>query len=123
MKLPKPPFHGLTNELLYAILAGVDCLGYENLEVSDFGMVSLTPPENAVWAMLVLEADPTTADKTRAIRFCDLFEDEEFPTAFEGVPLGHLGYYRIKGKKNLQNFRAIGVEAGKTHSLKVQYYG
>jgi len=30
--------------------------------------------------------------------------------------------YKVVGSGNLANFKIIGIEAGKTHILRVQYY-
>jgi hypothetical protein len=119
MKIPKPPFHETSNALLYALLTGGECAGFETLLVDADNVSALNPPENSVYALLVMEADETSADKSRVGRFR---EDGEQPTALEGIPLGDLTTYEVKGKFNLLNFLIIGIEAGKVHSLRVQYF-
>jgi hypothetical protein len=123
MKIPKAPYHGTANGLLYALLSGGDCVGYEDLEIDDISMPSLNPPENGEYALIVVEADPTTTDKSKVIRIKEFIEDDSFPTSAIGIPLGDFSVYEVKGKKNMQDFRAISIEAGKLHILRVQYYG
>jgi hypothetical protein len=120
MKTPTPPYHNVTDQLLYTLLTGGDCIGYEKITVDSALAVGLDYPEATVYALLVVEADLTSADKSKVIRF---LETPFLPTATEGIPLGDLSVYEVKGKPNLKNFRAIGIEAGKNHSIAVQYFG
>jgi hypothetical protein len=123
MKIPKAPYHGTANGLLYALLSGGDCVGYEDLEIDDSTMPSLNPPNDAEYALIVVEADPSTTDKSKVIRIKEFIEDNAFPTSTIGIPLGDFSVYEVKGKKNMQNFRAISIEASKQHIFRVQYYG
>jgi hypothetical protein len=123
MKIPKEPYHGITNGLLYSILTGGDCVGYEDIEIDDHTMPLLTPPESADYALIVVEADPSTVNKSKVIRIKEYIAGDTFPTSSVGIPLGDLSVYEVKGKKNMKNFRAISIEAGKVHILRVQYYG
>jgi hypothetical protein len=50
-------------------------------------------------------------------------EDQVDPTASVGMPLGDLSIYEVGGEANLSNIKFIGIEAGKTHKLRVSYYG
>lgn len=77
-------------------------------------------PTNAVKALIVLEADSTTTDPTNAAHFTEGSADT--PTATFGIPMGHLGFYTIEGKENINNFKIIGNEAGKSHTLQITYY-
>ena len=122
MRIPKPPYHNVTNDLLYGILMGGDCKGYQNLVVGA-AAVSLSVPENTLYALLVVEADPTSAEKAKVIRFKEFDTITNPPTATVGIPLGDLSIYEVKGVENLLNFKVIGIEAGKVHSIKIQYFG
>lgn len=123
MKIPKAPYHGTTNGLLYAVLTGGDCVGYEDIQVDDHSLPALNPPEDAEYALIVIEADATTADKVKVVRIKEYTSEDAFPTSSVGIPLGDLSVYEVKGKKNMQSFRAISIEAGKVHIFRVQYYG
>jgi len=40
----------------------------------------------------------------------------------DGMPLGDGATFEVRGRSNMENFRIIGCEAGKTHNLYVAYY-
>jgi hypothetical protein len=106
-----------------ALLHGGRCLGYEKLTVDDAPAVALTPSAGAKYAILFVEADATNANLNRAIHWR---EDGTNPTtgaAGEGMVLGDNGVLDIKGAANIADFRMIGREAGKVHTVRVQYYG
>lgn len=107
-----------SEDLLSAILHGGKCLGYQNLGFDDTPAVALTVPAGAQYAIAVLEADATEAGLARVARF----RTNGVPTAAEGMPLGDNGSVEIKGD-NLATFQIIGITVGKTHSLKIEYYG
>ena len=123
MLIPKPPYHGANNNLLYAILTGGDCLAYQELLVDSITPKGLTFPAGTVYALIIVEANSGTADKTKVIRFKEADNVSNPPTAVRGIPLGDLSVYEVKGTSNLTNFKVIGIEAGKVHSLKIQYFG
>jgi hypothetical protein len=77
-------------------------------------------PVNALTALIVLEASATAANPQSAAKFTEA--NGQTPTAAFGTPLGNLGYYTIEGKDNINNFKIIGVEAGKTHTLQITYF-
>lgn len=58
-------------------------------------------------------------DKSRVIRFK---ENNSDTSANSGVALGDNDLYEITGRWNLESFRVIEIEAGKSHVLRVQYY-
>lgn len=93
--------------------------GYEDLSVNDTEVAQLTIPENAISATISIEADASVSDKARVIRFKENGSD---PSANSGIALGDNDLYEISGRWNLESFRAIGIEAGKSHVLRVQYY-
>ena len=123
MKIPPPPYNEVASELLYALLTGGDCIGYQDLDIDSIYAMGLNYPDKAVYASIIVEADPTTIDKTRVIRFREHDWGSNLPTASSGIPLGHLSTYKVMGKHNLRNFQAISVEENKIHTLRIQYYG
>lgn len=120
MRIPSPPYQGPTDELLFAILTGGDCLGYQDLEVGSTP-VRLVPPINTVYALIVVEANSLAPDKSKVIRFTEASNAQATPT--RGMPLGDLSVYEVKGVRNLINFRAISINAGIRHTMRIQYYG
>jgi hypothetical protein len=123
MRITKPPFTGATCELLYAMLTGGECIGYQSLLVSSGVATSLIVPIHAVYVVMVVEADPSVSDKSKVMRIKEFDTVNNPPTAIMGIPLGDLTIYEVRGSENLKNFRAIGIEAGKTHLITIQYYG
>lgn len=123
MKIPLPPYHGATNELLYALLTGGDCIGYEDLSIYSTYAIGLSYPVNAVYAILIVEADPSTVDKSMVVRIREFDSQNMPPTAVSGMPLGHLSVYEVKGVHNLAHFQAKGIEENKVHTLRIQYFG
>lgn len=91
-------------------------LGYEKIEFDEKEAKTLTPPENAIYAEMILESGD---DEKVSARF---MENGNTPTAIEGMPLNDLAYLEVK-KANLIKFKVIGIQAGITHNLKVQYFG
>jgi hypothetical protein len=111
-----------TNHLLHAILYGGKCLSYEQLVFDDAPAVVLPNiPVNARSAIIVIEnTGGAMADENKIARFR---EDGTAPTADIGMPLGNNGSVEVKGSQNLAEFQIIGIDAGATHILRVQYYG
>ncbi len=93
--------------------------GYQDLTVDNTEMKSLTVPDDAVSASVFFEVDDTTITKARALRYK---ENGTAPTAISGQPLGDGDVLELFGKTILLNFKVIGIEAGKNHILRVQYY-
>jgi len=93
--------------------------GFQILTVTDAAAVSLTVPTGASMAVISTEGDSTASDTSRVVMFK---ENGTSPTATEGIGQGNNDVYISRGFTNLSNFKAIGIEAGKTHKLKVQYY-
>lgn len=123
MKIPRPPYHSVTNELLYALFTGGDCIGYEDLSIYSTYAMGLSYPVKAVYALIVVEADPSTSDKSKVVRFREFDSENLRPTAISGIPLGNLAMYQVKGEHNLAHFQAIGIEENKVHTLRIQYFG
>lgn len=114
-------------KLLHALVHGGKCLGYEKISVTDAAVKTLTisgATALAKYAILVVDADQTSANLTKAINWT---EDGTAPTnnagTNQGLILGDNSVLEVKGAANLANFKMIGKEAGKTHTVRVQYYG
>lgn len=124
MRIPKGPFQGATNALLYALLMGGDCMEYRKILVAYDQVSTLDPPEGTQYAMIILEAelDPLDPDLSKpVVRICESASIEASSSV--GMPVSHLSIIDIKGEKNLENFTASGIENGKLHTLHVQFYG
>ncbi|HEY9084014.1 MAG TPA: hypothetical protein VIN73_11820 [Vicingaceae bacterium] len=93
--------------------------GYEDLEVDDTEAKTLTVPEAAVSAAVFFEVDASATNKARALRYK---ENGTAPTAASGQAFGDGDVLELFGKTSLTNFKVIGIEAEKTHTLRVQYY-
>ena len=119
MKIPKLFFNDTFTDWLQALFFQGECTGAETLAVSSYAPISLNIPQGAQYALIVVEAAPTASDKSRVIRFR---EDGNAPDARNGIPLGDLGVYEVKGKENMLGFRAIGIQAFLIHTIQVQYF-
>lgn len=93
--------------------------GYEDIDVDDQDVKPLTVPDSAVSASIFFEADPSATNKDCIIRFKENGAD---PAIDSGQGWGHKDIFNPTGKDVLDNLKFIGVEAGKTHKLRVQYY-
>lgn len=113
------PLHYSLEQYLNALLYGGRCLGYERLEV-DETVQSFTIPEKCQTAVLSVEAGQGASDSTKIARFLETGDD---PSANDGMPLGDGSILQISGKLNLDAFKVIGLDAGVTHIINIQYYG
>lgn len=93
--------------------------GYEDLTVTDTEAKSLTVPEDAVSAEIHIEADATATKPSRVVRYK---QNGTAPTANTGMALGDGDVLEVFGKTNLDVFEVIGIETGKSHTLRIQYY-
>jgi hypothetical protein len=127
------------NELLFGLISGLNCLGYEQVTFDDSAAIQLPnygDYTQAVKALIVIEADATSTDKSKIARFTE--DGVTTPTTAIGMPLGDLSIYETGGviqvetqafqasqafQNALENFQIIGIEAGKTLTLNVQYFG
>jgi len=135
MKLHGPPFDQVIEEMIFNIMMGGEALAYETITVDDTAIKTLVLPTSTTWvgkfkyAQIIVEADTTTTAKSKAIRFleCDKTPANLTISLTElkakGMPLGDMGVYEVKGLENLAHFKFVGLEAGKVHSLRIQYYG
>lgn len=106
-----------------ALLHGGRCLGYEDFFVDDAPLAVLTIPAGAKYALIYVQADTTSANLNRVVHFREDGGDPTTGVAGDGIPLPDNGVYECSGAANLANFKIIGIEAGKTHTIRVIYYG
>lgn len=93
--------------------------GYQDLVVDHSEVKSLTVPDEAVSATIMVEADEEATSMKRVVRYKKNGTD---PTDSSGFGLGDNDIYEPAGKANLDNLRFIGIEDSKSHTLRVQYY-
>ena len=93
--------------------------GYEDISVSHSEAKALTVPEKAVSAEIHIEADDTASKPSRVVRYK---HNGTTPTSNSGKSLGDSDVIEVFGKANLDAFKVIGIENGKSHFLRVQYY-
>ncbi len=95
------------------------CLLTKSVSFDDTVAVSLPNiPANANSALIVLEADSTSTTPERVAHL----SEKETPTAALGLPLADNTPYEIIGFENIAAFKVIGLEAGKTHKLQIEYF-
>ncbi len=104
----------LLEKLLQATRNSYKACGQEEITVST--IKSLTPPANAVYALISLESDATGI----AIRYLELGAVTP-PTSTVGLGKSNLDTWDVVDTANLVKFRAIAAQAG-THVLHIQYY-
>jgi hypothetical protein len=96
---------------------GLNCIGFENVSVTN-AISQLTPPQNALSALVVLIGN--TASAAGAI-LAYFREDGTDPSTTVGMPMTNLTRYGVL-KGNLNTFRITRADA-QIHTLAVQYYG
>ena len=93
--------------------------GYQDLTISSSQAKSLSAPETAVSAEIHIEADPSVSKPARVIRYK---QNGRAPTTTSGMALGDGDILEVFGKENLDLFRVIGIQTGKSHILRIQYF-
>ena len=93
--------------------------GFQKITLDTTQVKLLTIPTDAVSATLQLEADSTTTNKQKVIR---VKYSGTNPTLTDGFVYEDGIIIPLAGRDNLQKLRIIGLEAGKQHTLWVQYY-
>ncbi|MBQ21668.1 MAG: hypothetical protein CMD31_13010 [Flavobacteriales bacterium] len=93
--------------------------GYEDLNVNDSEAKVLKVPQDAISATISFEVDASVTNKTRALRYK---KNGTAPTPISGQAFGDGDVLELFGKTSLTNFKVIGIEEGKIHTLRVQYY-
>jgi len=111
-----------TKKILGRNYAGLICIGKEILEITDAAAVGFASiPKNGVVSVeFVVDGAGGLASQARAIR---MWQDGSTPTATQGYILGDLDSYEITNIENIQKAKFIGIDASKTHSLHVLYFG
>lgn len=112
----------LLQELTNALLRGGECVGYEAVAVTDLAIATLTVPATATYALIVVIGDTTVANPSRVIHWRMDGGNPATGVAGAGIPIGNNGEMEIKNAADLANFKAIGIEGAKTHSLRVAYF-
>lgn len=113
---------GYTDKLA-KLLDGHKCVGQQTIAVSNAAM-SLSPPatvpeDKPYFAWIAPIIDSAATNTATALSFT---LDGTTPTAAVGLPLGIGGLLVAEGFSQITNFKIVGVEAGKTHSLRVCYF-
>jgi hypothetical protein len=96
--------------------------GFQDLEVTELSVVSLTRPTSPLIGnacTISVEADSTSTDKLRVVRYT---LNQQDPDTDLGQALGDNDFLELRNSEQVRNFRVIGLEAGKTHKLKIQYF-
>ena len=92
--------------------------GFKTITVPHNVVTDLSPPETAVSATIMVEADATAVNKAKCVRFT---ENDAVPTAAAGFFLGDGDIYEVSGSC-LANFSMLTIETGKTTTIQVQFY-
>lgn len=93
--------------------------GYQDLVIGSTNAVSLFVPENAISAVLIIEAHLESSLLHRVVRFK---ENGTSPTATSGFALGDNDIFSIVGRHNLNQFRIIGIDPDPTHIARIQFF-
>ena len=113
-------FSNTTNELLAGLLGGGMCLGSAKLELdTDLSTPMPARPEGTKYALIIAEANASTVDTSRIIRYK---MDGTDPDATNGMPMGDLTAIEVYYEANLANLRFIRLEAF-TQSLQILFFG
>ena len=91
----------------------------ERLAVDDASVQALTVPSGAAYALISIEADASAVDSTKAVRW---LETPDNLSGIYGHVFGDGAYHEIFGG-DMNSYRFIGAEAGKTATIQVSYYG
>jgi hypothetical protein len=103
---------------LYTLLStDKGAISHEVITFSTPGVYSLTVPQQARYALCVLEEVGASGD-SKVIRY---WLDGSDPSTTVGIPRGDLDAFDIAGYANLKDFKAIKVSGG-NHTLTVQYF-
>jgi hypothetical protein len=101
----------------------IRAIGTQTLALSASPTINyLTVPTNAEWADIYIEADDwwKLSDPWRVLRFK---YDGATPTSTDGLPASCFDVIHIGEKQNLENFKALVLDAGTgILTLQIQYY-
>ncbi len=104
-------------KLLQIASTGWRAIGHETITLSTAGVYSLTVPDQARYALMVIEETGSTGTQ-KIVRF---WEDGSNPTASDGIARGDMDAWDVISYSNLKDFKIIRVTAA-AHKLFVQYY-
>lgn len=131
MKLHAPPFDSVTDEMLFGLAMGGEACAVEQVQ---FGatLIGLSKPlwtefrGKIRYAIACLIA-PAAANPGMAAYFSECQQDYSGQLLTldtlraQGMPLGHLGIYEIKGTANLERFTICSADAT-VCELRLQYF-
>lgn len=129
-KIPTQPIQATTpiaalnfiSKMLQSIFSGGTAIGDPQvLNVDDLTPVGLTIPNGAYYCVVTCAANLNATIPERAIMFSQNGAVTP-PTATTGMPIGDNGLVEFTGGDALKNVRFIGIEAGLTHQLFIEYY-
>lgn len=113
------------SERVAKLLDAHKAVGYEKIAVDSTGVQVLTPTvvteptDRPYYALVTVVLDATATVTTNALH---MRLDGTAPTGADGMPLGQGGFIMLEGYDQIRSFKVIATEAGKTHSLRVQYF-
>ncbi len=114
--------------MIFALFTGGTAVAIgETIEVDETAVVGLSQiPKEALWCIVTCQADDTSVNLSRSVRFSETAADEggtlaTWLDATHGMPLGDGGMIELTGTA-MKKARFIGIEVGRTHTLNVQYY-
>ncbi len=110
-------FDQIFRKLLTSLTTEHRAISNETITFSTANVYSLTVPDQARYALMVLEEAGATGT-AKVIRY---WEDGSNPDAATGIARGDLDAWDVMSYSNLKSFKAIRVTAN-SHKLFVQYY-
>lgn len=108
---------GLLRQILTKITTQNGAIGHEVLTLSGAGVYSLSVPDQARYALCVVE-EVGASGSQKILRY---LLDGSNPTTSVGIPRGDLDAFDIAGYSNLKNFKVIKISGG-SHTVTVQYF-
>ncbi len=131
MKLHAPPFDSVTDEMLHGLAMGGEACAVECVQ---FGavMIGLSKPmspefRGRIRYGLACLVAPRATDPSLAAFFSETQKDSSGnyytldSLRAQGLPLGHLGSYEIKGTANLERFAICSADTS-VCELRIQYF-
>lgn len=108
---------GLLRQIFSKLTTSARAVGHEIVTFAAGTVYSLNVPEEARYAICVLE-EVGGGGTSKLIRY---WTDNSNPTVTDGIVRGDMDAFDIAGYSNLKQFKAIKI-AGGAHRLTVQYY-
>lgn len=118
--MPNPElknFEDILRKLLTKITTSNKAISHEVVTFNSGSIFKLTVPDQARYALCVLEEVGATGS-SKLIRY---YLDGSNPTTSDGITRGDMDAFDIAGYSNLKDFKAIKVGGG-NHTLTVQYF-